>query len=764
MSEIAVAQDRPVDVDELTQRLYCASRRSMMEWTDRLFIPLMLFQWVACILAAIWISPLTWKGTRSELHPHVLVALCFGGVLCSLPVFLSIRYPGRLVTRHVIAVSQMLFGSLLIDLTGGRIETHFHVFGSLAFLAFYRDWRVLLTGTAIVTLDHVIRGIWWPMSVYGEVGSSLMRSVEHAGWVVFMDIFLIAAAIRNSRDLQIGARRQAEKDAIYAAIDATVIERTRELAAAKALADSACNTKSEFLANMSHEIRTPLTAILGYCELLRDEAIAERAPQRSFQTIDTIRRAGEHLLVVINDILDLSKIEAGKLLTERIEMHLPSVLVEVDSLMRPRLSGKQIQLRVLLQTAIPDRIISDPTRLRQILLNLLGNAVKFTKAGFVEARVRVLEVDGKPRLKIEVEDSGEGMTADQAASLFTPFVQGDASVTRSHGGTGLGLTISRRLARLMGGEVSLDYSQPGQGTRFVLELPLLKAPSSALVHDLVACSLERHLTTDETTIELSGRILLAEDSEDNQFLITHRLKKSGAEVDIAANGRIALEKLAAASIAGKQYDLLLTDMQMPEIDGYTLAKTLRARGYRIPIVALTANAMAEDAQKCLTAGCDAYISKPINKVALLSTCQQWISNGRGAVTEPPIDLLAEVSHPQNDRSETLVSELADDPQMVSLISSFLSKLEPKMNQMSTYLMENRLDELAKLAHQLTGAGGGYGFPTISDAARRVENVAMTETALDEIQTAVADLSRICRQAVAGGTNKDSMTSTLSPTS
>ncbi len=444
-----------------------------------------------------------------------------------------------------------------------------------------------------------------------------------------------------------------------------------ELSKARESAEVASRIKSEFLANMSHEIRTPLTAILGYCDLLRDDAITEQAPPKRIQSIDTIRRAGEHLLVVINDILDLSKIEAGKLTTELIETQLTQVLAEVDSLMRPRISSKGVVLQTQLETPVPDLIISDPTRLRQILMNLVGNAEKFTKEGSITIQVRVERKKVEDRLLIAVEDTGPGMTPEQSSALFSPFTQADNSVTRKHGGTGLGLTISRRLARLMGGDVRLEYSQVAQGSRFVLELPLVPAPHCRMVHCLQADRAKPADLDQEKTRPLSGRILLAEDGEDNQRLISFLLAKAGAEIEIAENGLVALEKLQSAISQGRPFNLLLTDMQMPEMDGYTLAKTLRAAGSSLPIIALTAHAMSDDREKCLRAGCNDYASKPIDRVALIATVRRWL-NSQNATADLPAN-----SNPLFTPAPFLPDGGADSS-LISRIDSFSSGLEPTL--------------------------------------------------------------------------------------
>ena len=461
--------------DELLE----TARNRIHRQTDRLFAGLLAFEWIAGCCTALWLSPLSWTGKLARTHPHVWVALLLGGVVCSLPIVFALKFPGRTMTRQMIAVAQALMSTLLIHLTGGRIETHFHVFGSLAFLAFYRDWRVLISASGVIVIDHLVRGLLSPQSVYGVLNPTWTRSLEHAGWIAFEDLFLVISCLRTQKEMLETARREAQLLVVNDDVERQIVARTAELTdsrdqlarqadelrRASQSATAANVAKSEFLANMSHEIRTPMTAILGYAELLLNEGDLTCAPARRIDAIRTIQRNGDHLLNIINDILDLSKIEADKLGVENISFAPLQIVADVESLMRVRCDGKNIALTTRFDTPIPATIRSDPTRLRQVLVNLVGNAVKFTESGTVEIAVRVTGNEAK-FLEFDVTDSGIGMTSEQVERLFLPFSQADNSTTRNFGGTGLGLSISKRLATLMMSELSLVRSCPGKGATY----------------------------------------------------------------------------------------------------------------------------------------------------------------------------------------------------------------------------------------------------------------------------------------------------------
>jgi len=403
---------------------------------------------------------------------------------------------------------------------------------------------------------------------------------------------------------------------------ATLSRTQNQLRSAGQLAEEANRTKSEFLANMSHEIRTPMTAILGFTDLLRDPGLS--AAERG-NHVDVIRRNGEHLLAVINDILDLSKIEAGRMSVERIGTPLVQIVEEVVSLLRVRATEKKLRLETEWTFPLPRTIQTDPVRLRQVLMNLIGNAVKFTQRGTVTVRT-VLDLTSEwPRIAIDVTDTGIGMTAAEVSRLFQAFSQADGSTTRHFGGTGLGLVISRRLAEMLGGSIEVS-STPGAGSTFRLLIDPGSLEGAAMIRGESGLAQPSEVATAPQVVDLSGRrVLLAEDGPDNQRLIGFVLRKAGAEVELADHGEEARELALRYWREGRPFDVVLMDMQMPRMDGYTATRLLRDEGYPAPILALTAHAMSGDRDKCLAAGCDDYATKPIDRPRLLALVAHWAS-------------------------------------------------------------------------------------------------------------------------------------------
>jgi len=599
--------------------------------TDGYFAALMLLQLFLLIAEALIISPLAWNGTQGRVHIHVWSALGLGSLIGLLPVVFALHFPGQRLTRHIIAGSQMLFSALLIHFSGGRIETHFHIFASLALLAFYCDYQVLLTAAIVISIDHLARGYLWPQSIYGVLAASPWRSLEHAAWVAIEVAVLVIATNSNLKNMERIATRESELELINLDFEREVDAKTAELAAAnrdllsfntalqiaKDEAESSNRSKSEFLANMSHEIRTPMTAILGFTDLLLDDRNFQDEPEKRIHAVQTIQRNGSFLLEIINDILDLSKIESGKLEIESVCNSPIAAIEAVLSVMRVRCIEKGIALETIFETPMPENVLTDPTRLRQILLNLVGNAVKFTEIGSVKIVGRFVDGEQK-QLEFDVVDTGLGMTEGQRLRLFKPFTQADTSTTRNFGGTGLGLTISKRLANMMGGDVCIVESSPGIGTSFraTIEVGFLNGtamidPSKIRFGEILTAP--QSMPKQSTEALKDYRILLAEDGPDNQRLISFVLKKAGASVTVVENGQLAVDAAMKALEDSTPFHLILMDMQMPVLDGYGATALLRAKDYGGIVIALTAHAMESDRNKCIQAGCDGYSTKPIEK-------------------------------------------------------------------------------------------------------------------------------------------------------
>ncbi|QDT24546.1 ammonium transporter [Gimesia chilikensis] len=394
-------------------------------------------------------------------------------------------------------------------------------------------------------------------------------------------------------------------------------------------AEAASRAKSEFLANMSHEIRTPMTAVLGYTDVLMEESWGRPG---SIKLIEVIKRNGNYLLDLINDILDLSKIESGSLNIEKIPFSLIEKLQEVQSLMQVRAELQEISFNLTFAGKIPKQIQSDPTRLKQILINLIGNAIKFTPdGGQVSVETSCLNPDSpEPLLQFKIIDTGIGMNAEQVAGLYQPFVQADSSTTRKFGGTGLGLAISKRLAKMLGGDLTCQ-STPDVGTTFTLQIQIGESESLEYYNDpqdALEAAAHKPAPVIAKPVQAANRscsVLLAEDGEDNQRLISMLLRKEGAAVKLAENGEIAVRYAMHALEQGQPFDVILMDMSMPVLDGYGATQKLREQGYKLPIIALTAHAMNGDREKCIAAGCTDYATKPVNREKLREIIETYQS-------------------------------------------------------------------------------------------------------------------------------------------
>ncbi|MEW5757538.1 MAG: ATP-binding protein [Pseudomonadota bacterium] len=533
--------------------------------------------------------------------------------------------------------------------------------------------------------------------------------------------------LRNLRESRAELVRHQEN------LEHQVRERTQDLAEAKeralALAQQAeasSHAKSLFLANMSHELRTPLTAIIGFAGTLLDR---KSTMEERIEGIRSIIRNGQHLQQIINDILDLSKIEADKLNIEQINVDYFQLLAELESVVGMQARNKGLAFDISYQFPLPPTIQTDPLRLKQILINLCSNAIKFTDTGGVHLAVICNCIE--QQLQITVSDTGIGLSDEQRSRLFQDFEQADKTTTRCYGGTGLGLSLSRKLARLMGGDIRVE-SKVGMGSRFIVSVATGALDKSGYVHQRPAVKAAEDQDGAQQGVNgearLQGHVLLAEDTPDNQRLISLYITKLGARVSVVGNGRDAVE----TALAG-DFDVVLMDMQMPVMDGVEAVMQLRRMGYRKPIAALTANAMREDQARCLQAGCDDFLTKPISREALVKFLQ--------------MHLQCEVAL-RSDLTPLRSTLLETDPTFADLVQGFIDRLPQMQQQVRSALQSRDAAELKKILHDLKGVGGSYGYEPLFEMMKQGEFLLAKQdfAALDSL---IRECDQLCARIIAG---------------
>lgn len=734
--------------------------------TDDVMVPLMQRgrEWGTLVFRFVSTDNQPWH-IRYRESPLFLIAFIS---LCSFPLFylflgkmLKELNPSEAVPSRVRSALDTIAEALLVLDARGNI-----VLANSAFAQLTGKEPESLLGLSASVLpwqsDALQEGHVWDASLF-EAKTTRHEKIGFTDAAGQIRIFIVNCSPVFAANDQVGG-------VLISMDDVTQLEEQEILLReSMKVAEEASQAKSAFLSNMSHEIRTPMTAILGFTEVMKRNNRTSESERLGY--LNTIANSGQHLLELINDVLDLSKVESGAMEVEELPCDCASIAQDVVRVLQSKADEKSIGLEVQILSDFPEEIVADPSRLRQVITNLVGNAIKFTDQGAVLVQLSFIAADdpAHARIRIDVVDSGIGMNEEQQARIFEAFTQASASISRRFGGTGLGLSISRQLTEAMSGTLEVS-SEEGVGSTFHVELPVARESCTLLSPETIMAALERVDVRAQVTWDLpESRILVVDDGPENRQLMSVILTGLKLHVSLAENGKEGLDK-AVAAMRSEPFDLIFMDIQMPVMDGYEAVSEMRKAGLELPVVALTANAMKGFEKDILAAGFSHYMVKPIDMNLLGDLLARQLGGVRrvvevesefetsvvadqavnnASVSDNPADSV-EMEAEQDDFEgvEPVYSTLpVQIPDFYEVVEQFIQRVQEEHLRLTMAIEQNDGDTVAQIAHWLRGSGGNVGYTGFAELCNEIESCAHGD--MSQLHPLVEQLQAFTRQVLAG---------------